>query len=141
MHTKIATLRDKGIAVSLFVEPSLTAVEAARQSGATAVELHVGEICIALQKKSASPPAILASAIAAAKAAHAAGLEVHIGHGIDYDVAPHFKLLPLVSEADIGMLSLPKRFLLVLRQRCGDERTACLLTYNGDFKGLVPYLH
>lgn len=102
LHKTIAALRNKGIAVSLFVEPQLTAIEAAHKTGATAVELHVGKICLALQKKSAPPQTILAPAIAAAQAAHDAGLEVHIGHGIDYDVAPHFKLLPQVSEADIG---------------------------------------
>lgn len=102
LRQTIATLRDQQILVSLFVEPDLKAVAAARQVGATAVELHVGEICAALQKNSAAPLTILEPAITASAAAHAAGLAVHIGHGIDYQVAPHFKLLPRVSEADIG---------------------------------------
>ena len=102
LHGTIAALRDKGIAVSLFINPELKAIGAARQAGATAVELHVGEICSALQKNSAQPQAILEPAIKVSHAAHAAGLEVHIGHGIDYHVAAHFKLLPQVSEADIG---------------------------------------
>ena len=102
LQQAIATLRDKQILVSLFVEPDLRAVEAAQQVGATAVELHVGEICAALQKSSASPSTILAPAMAACEAAHDVGLEVHIGHGIDYRVASHFRLLPWVSEADIG---------------------------------------
>ena len=102
LHKTVATLRAKKIAVALFINPELKAVAAAHNAGATAVELHVGEICTALQKKSLQPQAILEPAINAAQAAHAAGLEVHIGHGIDYDVAPYFQLLPKVSEADIG---------------------------------------
>ena len=102
LHETIATLRRKKIAVSLFIDPALKAVAAARHAGATAVELHVGEICAALQKNSAQPRAILAPAITTSQAAHAAGLEVHIGHGIDYCVAPYFQLLTTVSEADIG---------------------------------------
>ena len=51
LQQSIATLRQQQIWVSLFVEPDLKAIEAARQVGATAVELHVGEICAALQKK------------------------------------------------------------------------------------------
>ena len=98
----IAALRNKGIAVSLFVEPDLKAVEAARQAGATAVELHVGEICATLHKKSIPPRQVLEPVQRVAHAAHAAGLEVHIGHGIDYEVAKYFALLDKVSEADIG---------------------------------------
>lgn len=102
LHETIAALRAKQIAVALFIDPEREAVAAAHNAGATAVELHVGEICAALQKQPAQQHAILEPAITASQAAHAAGLEVHIGHGIDYQVAPHFKLLPLASEADIG---------------------------------------
>ena len=98
----IAALRHKGIAVSLFVEPDLKAVEAAHQVGATAVELHVGETCATLHKKSAPPRQVLEPVQRVAHAAHAEGLEVHIGHGIDYEVAEHFARLDKVSEADIG---------------------------------------
>ncbi len=102
LHQTIATLREQKIAVALFIEPHLKAVAAASDAGATAVELHVGEICAALHKNSAAPQAVLEPACQAAEAAHAAGLAVHIGHGIDYHTAPHFKLLKLAHAANIG---------------------------------------
>ncbi len=102
LHETIATLRGKGIVVSLFIDPDIAAVTAAHEAGADAVELHVGNMCAALQAKSASPSVVLAPAMDAARAAHAVGLAVHIGHGIDYQVAAHCRLLPAVSEADIG---------------------------------------
>ena len=100
LHNTIAVLRSKGIAVSLFIDPEHKAVEAAQQAGATAVELHVGEICATLHQNPAQQ--VLEPVQRVVQAAHDTGLEVHIGHGIDYQVAAHFKLLSNVSEADIG---------------------------------------
>ena len=77
------------------------------------------------KKNSAPPPTILEPAIAACTAAHAAGLEVHIGHGIDYQIAPHFKLLPHVSEADIGHAIIAEALFCGLRQQC-DACASCL---------------
>lgn len=102
LQRKISTLREHEIAVALFIDPELHAVTQAHSAGATAVELHVGEICAALVQDDREPRRVLQPAIAAMEAAHAAGLEVHIGHGIDYRVAAYFQLLTKVSEADIG---------------------------------------
>ena len=102
LQRTVACLREHSIAVALFVDPELDAIEKAHRAGVTAVELHVGDICAALQRDSRTPRTTLRSADAAMQAAVAAGLEVHIGHGIDYHTAPYFQLLAKVSEADIG---------------------------------------
>ena len=103
LHEMIATLRAKGIAVSLFVEPDRKAVAAACQAGATAVELHVGEVCAALHKKSCTAAASVRACPTRCRRGTGGGAwEVHIGHGIDYEVAEHFACLDKVSEADIG---------------------------------------
>ncbi len=99
----IASLREAGIRVSLFIEPALEAVEASARLGAQVVELHTGAYCErVLAEDAAGTASELARITAAARAAATAGLEVHAGHGLTYDsVAPIASLTEIV-ELNIG---------------------------------------
>src|SRR6476659_5401931 len=57
-HIREATTRLKaaGIGVSLFIEPSIAALEAARSIGAPVVELHTGAWCEAVMEGSNDAP-------------------------------------------------------------------------------------
>lgn len=99
----VRQLSDAGIRVSLFVNPDLRQVDAARQVGAAVIELHAGGYCeaiIAGDEKIAA--AELAQHHAAAVAAAAVGLEVHAGHGISFDTVAAFAAIPQIVELNIG---------------------------------------
>ena len=106
-HTAIAPvtrrLRDAGIRVSLFIEPNLAQIEMAEAVGAQVVELHTGAYCEAVKAGHADHARRLLGLLKeAALEASRRGLEVHAGHGIDYDsVAPVAKILQVV-ELNIG---------------------------------------
>ena len=103
-HVKQATARLKaaGIRVSLFIEPSIDALEAAASIGAPVVELHTGSWCEAVSEGSSQAEHEFERIrIAAAKAAEL-GLECHAGHGLDYATAKRIAALPQIVELNIG---------------------------------------
>lgn len=103
-HVKDATARLKaaGIRVSLFIEPSVDALEAAASIGAPVVELHTGSWCEAVSEGSSKAEHEFERIrVAAAKAAEL-GLECHAGHGLDYATARRIAGLPQIVELNIG---------------------------------------
>jgi len=92
-----------GIRVSLFVEPSIDALDAAVSLGAPVVELHTGAWCHALERGDAQLANHEHGRLRVA-AAHAAdiGLECHAGHGLDFATAGRIAELPQVVELNIG---------------------------------------
>lgn len=95
-------LRARDIRVSLFVAPSEAQVNAADLLGAHAVELHTGAWCDALRDTPKRADKLLTELKHAAAFAHARGLEVHAGHGLDYDTAAIAAAIPQVVELNIG---------------------------------------
>jgi pyridoxine 5-phosphate synthase len=107
----IKQLQKAGIRVSLFIEPSVRAVELSRKLGAEAVELHTGRYCLATQagaKGVAKAKLELERIRKAAKKGRELGLNVHAGHGFDYEnVRPVSALVDekggaLIEEYNIG---------------------------------------
>jgi pyridoxine 5-phosphate synthase len=99
----IAALAAAGVRVSLFIDPEIAQVEAARALGAPVVELHTG----AYQRACASsdPKAIaheLSLLAAAARAGAALGLEIHAGHGLDFHNVQPVAAMPEIAELNIG---------------------------------------
>ena len=98
-----AELGRAGIRVSLFVEPSLEALDTARAIGAPVVELHTGSWCHAVETGDARrAEAEFARIVAAARHAAAIGLECHAGHGLDYATARRIAGLAHIVELNIG---------------------------------------
>ena len=98
----IAALRRSGIQVSLFIDPDLEQIEASRDVGADAVELHAGTYCLAAAAGGLPRDRELARLIAGARWAAQAGLEVHAGHGLDYDNVVPVAAIPEIVELNIG---------------------------------------
>ena len=95
----VAALSDAGIRVSLFIEPDPAQVDAAVAVGAHVVEFHTGRYChVAGQDRAGEFDRLKA----AAERAAGSGLEVHAGHGLDYDTAAHMLRIPQVRELNIG---------------------------------------
>ena len=108
----IAKLHKAGILVSLFIEPSLDAVELSSELGADAVEFHTGRFCLASQQEGAKAKANAKQELERLRKAAVACLELgvrpHAGHGFDYlNVRAAAELTrpdgaPLIEEYNIG---------------------------------------
>ncbi len=100
----ISRLKDRGIVVSLFVEPDAKAVELAATLGADAVEFHTGTFCkkVDAAAKTQDKLALTRELAKAAKLAAQAKLQVHFGHGLHYANASWLQLIPEAEEANIG---------------------------------------
>jgi pyridoxine 5-phosphate synthase len=99
----VARLRDAGIRVSLFVEPDRRVLDTVLLLGVPVVELHTGTWCHALADGDSEAAEREFGRLAAA-AAHGTeiGLEVHAGHGLDYDSARRISGIPALAELNIG---------------------------------------
>ena len=98
----VARLAAAGVRVSCFIDADPAQAAAAKTMGAQVVELHTGAYCDAVRERSPLAPALLESLRATAAEAGRIGLEVHAGHGIDYETVKPIAAIPEVMELNIG---------------------------------------
>ncbi len=99
----VAQLNDAGARVSLFIGADPGQIDAACRTGAAVVELHTGAYCDAVRdNRLDDAEAELAALRLGAARATDLGLEVHAGHGIDYDTVSAVAAIPEVVELNIG---------------------------------------
>lgn len=105
-HNAIAALvrrlSEAGIRVSCFIDADAEQVEAAKSVGAQVVELHTGAYCEAVRHRAPQAAQLLEGLRAAAAQAAKLGLEVHAGHGIDYETVKPVAAIPELVELNIG---------------------------------------
>lgn len=95
----VARLKARGIQVALFIDPVKQQIECAKETGAHGIEIHTGTYCNAAGAKRTRE---LRKIIAAARLAGQLGLEVHGGHGLDYDNVLPVARIPEMVELNIG---------------------------------------
>jgi pyridoxine 5-phosphate synthase len=99
----IERLRGGGIHVALFIDPDPAQVDAAEDVGADAIELHTGTYCRAFSDGELDATRHELTRLQhGAQHAAAAGLEVHAGHGLDYDNVKPLVEIPEIVELNIG---------------------------------------
>jgi pyridoxine 5-phosphate synthase len=99
----VAALADAGIHVSLFIGAERRQIEAASRLRAPAIEIHVGAWCDALAEgRVADAEAEWRAIREGAHLARGLGLEVHAGHGLNYETAEIISALPEIVELNIG---------------------------------------
>lgn len=99
----VRLLKGAGVRVSLFIEPDELQVAKAAEIDAQVVELHTGSYCEAVvHGDEAATAHHLARLTKAADLADRQGLEVHAGHGLDYDSVGPVAAIPQVAELNIG---------------------------------------
>ncbi len=93
-------LAEAGIVVSLFIDPDREQIEAARDVGAPAIELHTGHYTEA-QSEAARAREVerLETVLAAARED---GLTVNAGHGLNYHNVQRIAAMPDIHELNIG---------------------------------------
>ncbi|MFA7257467.1 MAG: pyridoxine 5'-phosphate synthase [Kiritimatiellales bacterium] len=100
LEKNITRLQDNGSIVSLFVEPDKKTLEACAKTGARVVELHTGSYCDA--KDPAQAEQLLQKLINGAEIAHALGLQVNAGHGINLSNIAGILNIPHLDTLNIG---------------------------------------
>jgi pyridoxine 5-phosphate synthase len=95
----IRRLQSAGIRVSLFIEPDAAQIDASHRLGAEMIELHTGAFANAQGEQQVRE---LERLRAAATQAHAAGLQVNAGHGINYTNVLHLHTVPHLADLNIG---------------------------------------
>jgi len=99
----VRQLTEAGSRVSLFIGADPAQIVAAHSTGAAVVELHTGAYCDAVREgRGEEAEAELRGLTAGAAQANALGLEVHAGHGIDYETVAAIAAIPEVMELNIG---------------------------------------
>ena len=115
----IAKLRDAGIRVSLFIEPSPVQLAVAKAMGAPVVELHTGRYC---EVEGAAREAELLRLQKAAQHAAELGLECHAGHGLSFDTVGPVAAIPTVVELNIGHFLIGEAIFGGLKSAIGEMR-------------------
>ena len=95
----VKRLQGNGIHVSLFIDPETAQIETAREVGAGGIEIHTGNYCNAA---GAARETELEAVIAGARLARRLGLEVHGGHGLNYENVSPVARIPEIVELNIG---------------------------------------
>jgi pyridoxine 5-phosphate synthase len=94
----IARLADAGIRVSLFIDPTRPALQAAADLGVPAVELHTGRYAHTWRRGTEA----LDQLREAARFGRELGLAIHAGHGLTYENVTPVAAISEIEELNIG---------------------------------------
>ena len=109
LRTTIARLRRAGIVVSLFIDSDADQIRAAADVGAQFIELHTGTYA---NQGAGELPKL----IAGAELAHALGLRVNAGHGLNYQNTPGIRVVPHLDTLNTGHSIISRAVFVGLRQ-------------------------
>lgn len=93
----VRRLNAAGIRTSLFITPDLATVDASRDAGAAAIELHTGAYSHA-----PAEPGVLRALRDASRHGASIGLAVHAGHGLTTANVGPVAAIPEIEELNIG---------------------------------------
>src|SRR4051794_16305463 len=121
----IARLSDAGVRVSLFISADPQQIEMAARLRAPVIEIHTGGWCNAVvDGHTAKAEAEWQRIVAGAALARSAGLEVHAGHGLDYQTAETISALPEIAELNIGYFMMGEALFIGLGETVRQMRAA-----------------
>ena len=137
-------MNDAGIEVSLFIAPDERQIAASARTGSQFVELHTGQFAEEFHKQVGSsrcddrtaqravPTDLpeLERLISGAKQAHALGLKVNAGHGLNYENLTALFPMPHLVELNIGH-SIISRAVFVGLDKAVREMLALMKKYRG----------
>ena len=122
-------LNDAGIEVSLFIAPDEDQIAASARVGAQFIELHTGKFAEDFHD-AAKREMELRRLVAGARQAHALGLRVNAGHGLNLENLPALFAVPHLVELNVGH-SLVSRAVTVGMASAVREMLAAMRPYQG----------
>lgn len=120
----VATLKNAGIAVCIFIDPDLDQIKIAHKIDADMIEIHTGAFCDAVTKLQKQREFL--RIVDAAKIGVKLKLEVNAGHGISYNTIKAFKGLTEISEFSIGHSIVSRAVLTGMEQAVRDMKQLIL---------------
>lgn len=128
MQAACQRLAAADIAVSLFIDPDKSQIDAALDCGVPVIELHTGRFAEAENRTIAAQE--LQHIIDATTYAHTAGLQVNAGHGLNYQNVGAIAEIPNLVELNIGHAIIARSFFTGL-QAAVREMKQLMLTARG----------
>jgi pyridoxine 5-phosphate synthase len=110
----VARLQDRGIAVSLFLDPDPNQIEAGVKTGCDAIEIHTG--CYALAETEKTRNAELHRIQAVGRMIRSAGLRLHAGHGLTYHNVVPIAAIPNMLELNIGHSIIARALMVGMKE-------------------------
>ncbi len=120
----VATLKNAGIEVCIFIDPDLDQIKVAHKIDADMIEIHTGAFCDATTRVQKQREFF--RIIDAAKIGTKLKLEVNAGHGICYNTIKAFKGLAEISEFSIGHSIIARAVLTGMDQAVRDMKQLIL---------------
>jgi pyridoxine 5-phosphate synthase len=121
----VRDLQDRGIRVSLFVEPEAPAVKWAASLGAARIELYTEPFAHAFKQGQDEADRSFRRYVEAANLAHALGLGINAGHDLDLQNLVLFRTLPHLDEVSIGHALISHALYVGLDRAVRDYLRAC----------------
>ena len=96
----VASLQKSGIRVSMFIDPDVAQIEASREVGANAIEIHTGAYADAPSgmERDRELNRVMEAAVSGGKL----GLKVNAGHGLHYENVDRIAAIAKITELNIG---------------------------------------
>lgn len=116
----VQPLLDAGILVSLFIDPSKEQVYAAAKTGAQFIELHTGQYSMAFGTPDETEE--FEKLREASRLAHALGLNVNAGHGLNYENVYRMKQIEDLYELNIGHSIIARSVFVGLEQAVNEMK-------------------
>jgi len=118
----IGKLHQTGTVVSLFIDPDPDQICAAADLNAEYIELHTGAFANATGPVREEE---LRRLIKGAKQAHALGLKINAGHGLNYDNVCELFVVPHLEELNIGHAIISRALFTGLASAVAEMKSLC----------------
>jgi pyridoxine 5-phosphate synthase len=120
LRETIRQLEQVGVRVSLFIDPDLRTLDAAKDLGVPAIELHTGRYAHSWRQNDTA----LDELRRAASHASDMGLFVHAGHGLTYVNVRPVAAIPQIEELNIGHSVMSRSMIVGMHQAVVEMRKA-----------------
>jgi pyridoxine 5-phosphate synthase len=122
----INKMNDRGIAVSLFIDPEMEQIKAAGRSGVEYIEIHTGRYALSsyLRSRRFDAAKELKKIRRAVKLAKDIGLKINAGHGLDYQNVKGIAAIPGVEEFNIGFSIIARAVFVGMREATKEMKEA-----------------
>jgi pyridoxine 5-phosphate synthase len=118
LRETIRRLEEAGARVSLFIDPEPAALDAAKDLGVPAIELHTGRYAHGWRAGDRA----LDELRKAARHAKDMGLFVHAGHGLTYQNVVPVATIPEIEELNIGHSIMSRAMMVGMREAVEEMR-------------------
>jgi pyridoxine 5-phosphate synthase len=120
LRETIRLLEEAGSRISLFIDPDIDTIDAAKDLGVPAIELHTGRYANSWRQGDAALDELRRAA------SHAAGmgLSVHAGHGLTYFNVGSVAAIPEIEELNIGHSVVSRSIMVGMKAAVTEMRKA-----------------